>query len=157
MPKAEADATGSVKIDAAPETVYALITDLDAMAELAEETAVMRWTKGASGATAGATFRGSNRNGRRHWTTTCTVTDAEPGRRFAFDVTHTGVPVARWEYEIAATESGCTVTETTWDRRPGWFARPSFLVTGVRGRGGANSAHIQATLARLKARAERGS
>jgi hypothetical protein len=99
-------------------------------------------------------FKGTNRNGWRRWTTTCTVTDAEPGRRFAFDVRHTVVPISRWQYEIEPTAGGCTVTESTWDRRPGWFKGVAALATGVPQRTDANDAHIAATLQRLKARAE---
>jgi hypothetical protein len=147
------NATSTVEINAAPSTVYTLITDLAAMTEIAEETAVMRWHKGES-ATPGAVFKGTNRNGWRRWTTKCTITDAAPGERFAFDVSHTGVPIARWQYDIAATGAGCTVTESTWDRRPGWYKAPSSLVTGISNRDGVNAEHIQATLQRLKKRAE---
>jgi Polyketide cyclase / dehydrase and lipid transport len=149
----EPSARSSVEINAAPDIVYALITDLDAMSEIAEETAAMRWQRGAA-ATPGAVFRGTNRNGWRRWTTKCQVTDADSGKRFAFDVSHTGVPISRWQYEIAASDGGCTVTESTWDRRPWWYKTPAGLVTGVVNRAGANSEHIHATLQRLKARAE---
>jgi hypothetical protein len=147
-------ATSTVEIAAAPATVYALITDLGAMADIAEETSVMRWQKGASGAAPGAVFKGTNRNGWRSWTTTCKVTAADPGQRFAFEVSHTGVPISRWQYDIEPAGEGCTVTESTWDRRPGWYKRPAGLVTGVMNRAGANADHIAATLQRLKARAE---
>lgn len=149
----EPNATVTVSVQAAPEAVYRLITDLDTMAELAEETTRMRWTKGG-GAAPGASFKGTNRNGLRRWTTTCTVTDADPGRRFAFEVRHTVVPIARWEYEIVPDENGCTVTESTWDRRPGWFKGVAGIATGERDRARANARHIEATLERLKARAE---
>jgi hypothetical protein len=147
-------ATSTVEIAAAPAAVYALITDLEAMADIAEETAVMRWQKGASSAAPGAVFKGTNRNGWRRWTTTCKVTDADPGQLFAFQVSHTGVPISRWQYDIAPSGEGCTVTESTWDRRPGWYKRPAGLATGVMNRAGANADHIAATLQRLKARAE---
>jgi len=149
----EPSASASVAVNADPDTVYRLITDLSTMAELAEETTRMRWTKGDRAAP-GAAFRGTNRNGIRRWTTTCTVTAAEPGRRFAFDVRHTVVPISRWEYDIVATDAGCTVTERTWDRRPGWFKGTAGLATGERDRAAANARHIQATLERLKGRAE---
>jgi hypothetical protein len=99
-------------------------------------------------------FKGRNRNGRRRWTTTCTVTDAEPGRTFAFDVKSVVIPVAHWRYDLAATDGGCTVTESTWDRRPGWFRKPGGMATGVMDRDSANAEHIRLTLERLKARAE---
>jgi hypothetical protein len=153
MTTRQPDATSSVEIDAAPATVYALITDLNAMTEIAEETARMRWHKGES-ATPGAVFKGTNRNGWRRWTTTCTVTDANPGECFAFNVSHTGVPISRWQYDIVSAGGACTVTESTWDRRPGWYKKPAELVTGVSNRAGVNADHIQATLQRLKKRAE---
>lgn len=147
------DASGSVDIDASPDRVYALISDLGTFADVAAETATMRWTKGSSAAP-GNVFRGTNRHGWRRWTTTCTVTDADPGKRFAFDVSYTRVPIARWQYDIEATAAGCRVTETTWDRRAGWMDRFAHLTTGVADRGTANAEHIQETLQRLKARAE---
>lgn len=146
-------ATSTVEISAAPASVYALITDLAVMSEIAEETAVMRWQKGDSAAP-GAVFKGTNRNGWRTWTTTCTITDAAPGERFAFNVSHTGVPIARWQYDIASSGEGCTVTESTWDCRPGWYKKPAELVTGVANRESVNADHIRATLQRLKKRAE---
>lgn len=149
-------ATAQIDITASPEAVYALITDLPTLTELAEETAKMRWTRGSSAA-AGAKFRGSNRNGWHRWSTVCTVTDAEPGARFGFDVTFPpGIPVSHWRYEITAADGGCRVIESTWDRRPGWFRGPAGLATGVPKRTEANLAHIQATLQRLKQRAESG-
>ena len=78
----------------------------------------MEWRKG-SAVRPGAVFVGQNENSGRRWTTKCTVTDAEPGRVFAFDVRHTVVPIARWQYDIVAADGGCRVTESTWDRRPG--------------------------------------
>lgn len=146
-------ATGQVEIAATPDVVYGLLTDLATLAELAEETSVMRWVSG-NVATPGAKFRGTNRNGWRRWTTTCTVTDAMPDTRFAFDVSHTGIPVSRWQYDITADGAGCLVTESTWDRRPGWFRAPAGLATGVSDRTAANTANIAATLQRLKLRAE---
>lgn len=144
----------SVAVTASPETVYALITDLSTLAELGEEVDAMVWRKGSS-ATPGAVFKGTNSNGGKSWSTTCTVTHAEPGRTFAFDV-KTGyvIPVAHWRYDIERTDAGCIVTERTWDRRPGWIRKPAELTTGVSDRTGANAKHIELTLERLKAKAE---
>ncbi len=150
-----AAATRTVQVSAPAEAVYRLVTDLPAFAALAEETSRIRWTNGSTSATQGATFRGSNRHGWRRWSTTCTVTDAEPGRRFAFEVRLTMVPIARWQYDIEATADGCAVTESTWDRRPGWLKPLGGLATGVADRASVNGAHIEATLARLKDAAER--
>jgi hypothetical protein len=151
---ATSDASGTIDIAATPARVYALITDLTELATLADETETMRWVRG-SAAVPQAVFRGANRNGRHRWTTTCTVTHAEAGHTFAFDVSYPpGLSISRWQYDIEPTRAGCRVTETTWDRRPSWFAAISGLGTGVKDRGAANQAHIDATLTRLKARAE---
>lgn len=129
-----ASAQAEVTIDAAADTVYRLITDLP---------------------TLGAVFKGHNRNGSRTWSTTCTVTAAELGRTFAFDVRSAVIPVAHWRYDIEATGDGaCRVTESTWDRRPGWFRVPAGWATGVRDRTSANAEHIRLTLQRLKEKAE---
>ncbi|MEE6167297.1 MULTISPECIES: SRPBCC family protein [unclassified Mycolicibacterium] len=151
---APACVTASVSIAAAPAAVYALITDLPTLASLAEEAHAMQWKKGDA-ATPGAVFVGQNRNGSRTWTTTCTVTAADPGRTFAFDVKSLMFPVAHWRYDIAATDTGCTVTESTWDQRAGWFKFVGGLATGVTDRDSTNTEHIKRTLERLKARAER--
>lgn len=151
-------ASADVLINTDADSLYALITDLDVMAELAAETSAMNWHKGwdpDSGARPGAVFRGTNRNGSRSWTTTCTVTDAAPGKVFAFDVKSTIIPVAHWRYEIEPTDGGCRVTESAWDRRPGWFRGIAGIATGVRDRTTANGEHIKLTLQRLKERAER--
>jgi hypothetical protein len=148
-----ASAAAEVTINADAETVYQLITDLPTLASLAEEAQAMEWRTGDA-ARPGAVFKGHNRNGMHRWSTTCTVTDAEPGRTFAFDVRYLGLPIARWRYDIAATEGGCRVTERTWDRRPGWFAKTAWVGTGVKDRDAANSEHIKATLQRLKEHAE---
>jgi Polyketide cyclase / dehydrase and lipid transport len=152
-----AAAQADVAIDADPQAVYALITDLPTLASLAEETAAMKWRKGDSAAP-GAVFKGTNRNGIRRWSTTCTVTDAEPGSAFAFDVAYLGIPVSHWRYDIVPVagdaDGRCRVTEQMWDRRPGWFVKPGGLATGVMDRPTANTEHIKLTLQRLKKKAE---
>lgn len=156
---ADASVSASVHVDASPEVVYGLITDLPTLASLAEEAVAMEWRTGApqgDGVRAGAVFTGHNKSAGRSWSTKCTVTDAEPGRVFAFDVTHTILPIARWQYDIVADDGGCLVTESTWDRRPGWFRKLAGKATGVSDRAGANAEHIKLTLQRLKQRAEGG-
>ncbi len=147
--------TATVHVDARPDVVYRLITDLPTLASFAEEAVAMEWRKGDA-ARPGAVFTGHNESGKRRWSTTCKVTDADPGRVFAFDVRHTVVPIARWQYDIVAADGGCRVTESTWDHRPGWFRKLAGTATGVTDRAAANSEHIRLTLQRLKQRAEAG-
>ena len=150
-----ASAQDEVSINAAPERVYQLITDLSTLAACAEEARAMEWRKGDA-ARPGAVFKGHNRNGIFRWSTTCTVTDAEPSQVFAFDVRYLGLPIARWRYDIAGDDGGCRVTERTWDRRPSWFTKTAWIGTGVRDRDSANAEHIKLTLQRLKEKAEAG-
>ncbi len=151
----QADVEASVDIGADAGVVYALITDLPRMAEVAAETTSMEWVKGDA-ARPGARFKGKNSHGTKSWSTACTVTDADPGKVFAFDVRSAVVPVAHWRYDIESTGDGaCRVTERTWDRRPGWFRIPAGWATGVKDRKSANAEHINLTLQRLKEKAER--
>ncbi|WP_103353962.1 SRPBCC family protein [Amycolatopsis sp. CA-128772] len=145
------DATGRIEVDAAPEIVYALVSDPAQLADVAEEYAGHRWVGGSSGPVVGAKFRGRNRRGFRRWSTLSTITDADPGCRFGFEVTSVaGLPVARWQYDFAPAGAGCLVVESMWERRPAWFKVPTSTVTGVWNRDEANAANIAATLARLK-------
>ncbi|HET6711637.1 MAG TPA: SRPBCC family protein [Amycolatopsis sp.] len=147
--------TGRIEIDAAPETVYALVSDPAALADVAEEFAGHRWVGGVSRPAVGARFRGRNQRGFRRWSTLSTITDAEPGRRFGFEVTSfAGLPVARWQYDFELARDGCVVVESMWERRPAWFKVATSTVTGVWDREVANTANIAATLARLKRAAE---
>ena len=149
---ADVEVTETVAAPAA--RVYELVSDLPRMGEWSPENTGGSWRRGATGPVAGAKFRGTNRSGWRWWMTTVTVTAADPGRRFAFDVDAAGVPISTWEYDIAADGNGCTVTERWTDRRPGWMRVGSIPLMGVADRAGHNRRNMQATLRNLKAAAE---
>jgi hypothetical protein len=148
-------ATGQIAVNAPASEVYALISDVRVMSALAEETTGATLLGGATSATVGTRFRGTNRRGFHRWSTTATVTEATPGTRFAFEVKSVGfIPTAHWQYDIEATDTGCVITESTWDRRPRWFLGMARLATGVRDRAAVNHDNIATTLRRLKAKAE---
>jgi hypothetical protein len=90
----------------------------------------------------------------RRWSTICTVTAAEPGRRFGFDVQTGRLPVSQWEYRFEGGGGTCTVTESWTDRRPGWMRVVGDLVMGTGNRAAHNRTGMAETLARLKAAAE---
>ncbi|MGW0732078.1 SRPBCC family protein [Streptomyces sp. NPDC002851] len=149
----EPAATGSVTVQVSPAEAYRVISDPVTMAGFAEEAYRARWVDGATGPAVGHTFRGHNRNGLRRWVTACRVTDAEPNLRFAYEVKTLpfGIPISRWQYDIAPHRSGgCLITETNWLRVPLWFIPMAITVTGVINRIGTNNAHIGTTLQRLK-------
>jgi len=141
-------------IAAEPEKVWGLVSDVTRMGDWSPETTSCQWVGAADGPAVGAKFRGSNQKGWRRWTTTCTVTSAVPGARFAFDVDWAGVPISTWSYAFAPDASGAVVTETWTDRRPQWMRVTSVPVMWVADRAAHNRAGMQATLAALKAAAE---
>jgi hypothetical protein len=148
----------SVRIAAAPDVVWSLVTDLPRMGELSPENRGGRWVGGATGPAVGARFRGVNRNGDKQWWTKVRVVECEPDRLFTFDVRSPfGVRVSRWSYEITAADDGCVLTEH-WFRVGNWFVRRYLgpKVTGRADRPGYNVESIEHTLAAVKARLEAG-
>jgi uncharacterized protein YndB with AHSA1/START domain len=133
------------RLAADPDTVYALISDVTRMGEWSPEATGASWTGGTPG-TAGATFRGNNRNGLFRWSTTCTVTSAEPGRRFGFAVTWLGMPISDWEYVITPADGGCDVRESTTDRRSALLRIVTSAGTGVAQRAEHNRRTMEQTL-----------
>jgi uncharacterized protein YndB with AHSA1/START domain len=146
--------SGSVDIAAPAHRVYEMVSDVTRMPEWSPEQSATKWIGSTRAPEVGARFSGTNRNGVRRWTTQCKVTDARPGQRFAFRVSSFGMPVADWVYEFMPTETGCTVTESTTDRRGAVIKVAGPIVTGVRNRSEHNAEGIRQTLAALKAAAE---
>ena len=148
-------ASGTARIGASQDDLYALISDVTRMTEWSPENVAGRWLGGLSAPAIGARFTGANRRGWRRWSTTCTVVAAEPGRKFAFQVSFAGIPVSIWAYEFQADGDETVVTETWTDRRPGWFALLARPVMGIDDVRVHNQENIRKTLANLKAVAER--
>jgi len=143
----------SIEVDAAPEAVYALVSDLPRMGSWSPECTGVTWRGDVRRPVEGARFVGHNRSGRLRWSTFGRVVVAEPGRHLAFEVTFGPVKVARWEYQFVPTATGCTVTEQWTDRRPAPLRR--LLDAAMGSREQANRRGMQATLAALKGAAER--
>jgi uncharacterized protein YndB with AHSA1/START domain len=148
--------TVSIDIDAPAEAVWALVSDLTRMGEWSPETTKVEWTGGSTGPAVGATFKGSNRQGVRRWSTTCTIVACDPPRELAWDVTTVlGLKIAQWRYVIEPTgELSCRLTESTVDQRNGVAKVLGNLATGVKDRTDHNAAGMRATLERIKAAAE---
>ena len=132
-----------------------MVSDLPRMGEWSPENTGGRWLDGANGPSVGAKFRGGNAKGLRRWSTTCLVTDATPGKRFAFEVTYGRVAISTWEYDLTADDSSTRVTESWTDRRPAWMKLASGPVMGVWDRSAHNRHNMEETLASLKKTAER--
>ena len=149
------DVEFSASIAVPADKVYDLVADVTRMGEWSPENTGGRWIGAATGPDAGARFRGSNRKGLRRWTTTCTVTAADRGQRFAFDVRLGPLPISTWEYSFHAEDGGTSVTEAWTDRRARWLRVVAVPVMGVPSRPRYNRRGMELTLAALKAAAER--
>jgi hypothetical protein len=146
----------SIRIDADPAAVYALVSDVARMGQWSPEATGAR---GADRALqVGDRFTGLNRRGPAVWFTFCTVTVADPGRAFEFLVDFGPVPVSRWRYDIRPQgDGGVQLIETWQDRRSGFTGVPvkalgQLVIPGSRP--DHNRRSMRTTLQRLKAAAE---
>jgi hypothetical protein len=99
----------------------------------------------------GARFRGHvNRNnkGVKYWTA-CKVTDAVPGKAFAFDVVMGDRVVNSWRYELETAGDGTDVTES-FALAANPATRVYWLLLGW-ARGRTNREGMRTTLNRIKA------
>jgi hypothetical protein len=142
-------------MSAAPDEVWALVSDVTRVGEFSPETFEAEWLDGAAGPAVGARFRGHvNRNssGLKYWTV-CRVVACEPGREFAFAVEAGGRTVNTWRYELAPSGGGTDVTESFQLARHPLTALYWRLAGRWRGR--TNREGMRTTLERIKAVVER--
>ncbi|MGW6020336.1 SRPBCC family protein [Streptomyces sp. NPDC055099] len=151
----------SILVEASPQTVYEQVSQPALMGRWSPENLGATVPGGEVPATVGLVFEGHNKRGPFRWTTRCTVTKAEPGRRFAFRVHAIGLkrprlraPIATWEYRFEDSGGGTKVTETWTDDRRSWptFAANAFdrLATGGRTFAVFQVGNIDRTLKNLK-------
>ncbi len=119
----------SIEILAPCEKVWDMVADVTRIGEWSPEAVSAEWIGGADHAVVGARFKGRNKR-RGAWSSKCTVTEATPGKAFAFSV---GRGETTWRYDLAPADGGCQVTESfEIVRVPGPFGRWSTkLGTGV--------------------------
>jgi uncharacterized protein YndB with AHSA1/START domain len=144
----------TLRIDAAPERIYAIVTDVAQMGRLSPECTGGRWLAGATGPAVGARFKGHNKRGIARWSTTNEVVAAEPGREFAFETQQSGT---RWAYRFEPDGDGTLVTESRAAFKPRPLVARVFSALAL----GGVAEHdeemrdgMRATLERLKAVAE---
>ena len=142
------------EIGAPAEKVWAMVSELTRMGQWSPENEAASWLRGATGPQSGATFRGTNRNGKKKWKTVGTIVDMEPGRLFTFRITAVGFKVAEWRYIFETIPTGCRVTETWIDQRGHIAKALGKPVSGVEDRAAHNRGTMEQTLERLKATAE---
>jgi hypothetical protein len=146
-----------IEIEAVPEQLWALISDVTRIGESSPVCRRCEWTDGFGQAEIGARFVGHNRQGPVRWSRRCEVTVSDRGREFGFRTLFKGREATRWRYRLEPTPTGTRVVESyevvsmpRWvqllHRVPGMHAKARR--DGVR-----NMTH---TLERLRAEAERG-
>jgi uncharacterized protein YndB with AHSA1/START domain len=147
----------TVHVDAPPERVYALVSDVTRMGEWSPETYRCRWI-GTPGPVPGARFKGYNRRGRARWSNTLVVVSAEPGREFSFRRAVLPCGVCDWRYSFEPDGAGVRLTESYEVVKPDWRITNWFngLVLRVAHRDDDLLDGMRTTLARIKAAAETG-
>ena len=144
----------TVHMEASPEKVWDLVSDVTRIGRYSPETFEAEWLDGATGPAVGARFRGHvKRNGRGpvYWTT-CSVTASEPGRAFAFGVGPPGKPLNVWSYALEPAGGGTDVTESFHLAETPLLRLYWALFGWARGRTNRNG--MRTTLERIKAEVE---
>jgi Polyketide cyclase / dehydrase and lipid transport len=118
--------TVSLRMDAPPEAVYALVADVTRTPEFSPEILECTWLDGATGPAVGARFKARNKvPNRPAWHNKPIVTVADPGREFAFERTEPFGGTVEWRYRFEPDGDGTLVTESYTVTKPlarvGWF------------------------------------
>ncbi|HWC35394.1 MAG TPA: SRPBCC family protein [Mycobacteriales bacterium] len=113
-------------IEARPEALYSLVSDVTRTPEYSPEVVKCTWIKGATGPVVGARFKAINHAGRvPDWPNKPVVTVADAGRAFAFERSEVGGGTIEWRYTFEPEGTGTLVTESYTVLKPvnalGWF------------------------------------
>jgi uncharacterized protein YndB with AHSA1/START domain len=143
----------SIDVNASPEHVWSLITDVTQMGRWSPECWSCTWLDGADGPVVGARFKGRNIRGLMRWSTISTVVVADQPNHFAFEVDKSGM---RWGYRLDG--GGATTRVSEYREKVAsqpWWVRVAYSMKLL---GRDPDAIVQrgmaATLDRLKAGAE---
>ena len=145
----------SLHMDAPPEKVWALVSDVTRIGEFSPETFEARWTRGSTGPEVGASFKGHvkrNGVGPTYWSP-CQVTKCVPNEVFEFAVGTDDVTLNNWGYRLEPqpNEDGGTGTKVTeyFRLEPALPLRIYWTLLGpLRGR--TNEKGMRTTLERMK-------
>jgi hypothetical protein len=96
-------------IDASPEWLYDLVSDVPRTPEWSPEVIACQWLDGAAGPAPGARFTARNKKKWFAWSNRPVVETAERGREFAIARTEPGGGTIRWYYRFGPVGGG---TET---------------------------------------------
>ena len=145
-------------IDAPPEQLYDIVSDVTRTPDLSPEIVKCTWVRGATGPTVGARFRAINNVGQGYsWPNWPVVVTADRGREFAFSRTEPFAGTLEWRYRFIPEGSGTRVIESYTVTRPisiiGWFLIDT--LSGLKDRASDLHTGMTVTLDRLATVAER--
>jgi hypothetical protein len=100
-------------VDATPEQIWPVLTDITRAGEWSHENRGGEWLDGATAAVPGARFRGRNRSGRARWSRVCEVLTADAPEVISWRTVPSLLypDSTRWTYELAPIEGGCRITQ----------------------------------------------
>ena len=111
-----------LRVDAAPELLYDLVSDVPRTPEWSPEVISCRWLGAAGGAVPGARFSARNKRRWLTWSNRPVVETAHRGREFAVTRTEPGGGTIRWFFRFAP-DAGAprpsSATRSSSPSRPG--------------------------------------
>jgi len=149
-------ASATLHIDAPPDKVWGLVSDITHMGEYSPEVVEAEWIGEATGPVVGARYRGHvkrNENWPFLYWTTCEITECDPGEVFEFVVVMSDRPVNRWRYEFRPADNGGTDVTESFDLGDNLFTKVWRPLGGFL-RERRNQRDMLRTLERVKAVAE---
>ena len=102
----------STWIDAPPEYVWGLVSDIGLMPGLSRELQSVEWLDGVSRPAVGARFVGrSKHDALGEWSTTSCIVELDPGRALAWAVGDPEQPSATWRFTLHPERGGTTLSQ----------------------------------------------
>jgi uncharacterized protein YndB with AHSA1/START domain len=108
MPTVEVDTW----IDAPPERVWRLVSDIGLMPQLSQELQSVEWLDGASQAAVGTRFLGRSKHAALgEWSAVSRIVEHDPYRVFAWAVGDPGQPSATWRFTLRSEQAGTRLSQ----------------------------------------------
>jgi uncharacterized protein YndB with AHSA1/START domain len=100
----------STWIDADPDRVWGLVSDIQLMPTFSDELQSVEWVDGASGPQLGARFVGHNKHDAfGQWSTTSQIGSFDQAHEFAWAVGDANNPAATWRFRLTPRDGGTTL------------------------------------------------
>jgi len=111
-------AAAGIRIDAPPERVWGMVSDIFLMPQLSSELQEVAWLDGVTGPAVGHRFTGRSAHpAMGEWETVSTVTECDPPHRFAWVVGDPAHQSATWRFTLKPDGAG-TLLEQWYQMGP---------------------------------------